>query len=183
MDKDLLCTAQRNLRITDVALRESRCLLADHFEPKYEHPEMDVQFLQRTARSEILEAQDGDHGEHKLFRVFVELGIRWVKRAPKARGRKSLKSEAADTSKSEPDVLARVEATFVAEYEIMKPTGKPALDEFAIYNAPWNVWPYWREYVASQCNRMNLPKATMPLQGLRPRKKSAASSRTDPSDQ
>jgi hypothetical protein len=174
MDKGLLRTAQQNLRITDVALRDSRCLLADRFEPKYEHPEMDCQLLQRTTRSEILEAEDGDHGEHKLFRVFVELGIRWVRRPAKPRARKRAKADAAVTTKTEPEVLARIEATFIAEYEIVEPTEKPALDEFAIYNAPFNVWPFWREYVASQCNRMNLPKATMPLRGFHPRKKSVA---------
>jgi len=167
MDKDLLCAARRNLRIVDVALRESRCRLAEGFEPKYEHPEMDIQFLQRTARSEILEAEDGDHGGHRLFRAFVELGVRWVRRPPKPRGRKGAKVETADTAKSEPDVLARIEATFIAEYEVIKPTEKSALDEFAIYNVPFNVWPFWREYVANQCNRMNLPKLTMPLQGFR----------------
>jgi len=170
MDKGLLRTAQQNLRITDVALRDSRCLLADRFEPKYEHPEMDVQLLQRTTRSEILETEDGGHGEHKLFRVFVELGIRWVRRPAKPRARKRARTDAAVTTKAEPEMLARIEATFIAEYEIAEPTDKPALDEFAIYNAPFNVWPFWREFVASQCSRMNLPKAMMPLQGFRPRK-------------
>lgn len=167
MDKDLLKRAQGALRITDVALRETTCMLKDRFEPKYEHPEMDVQFLQRTARSEVLEIEDGGNAKHKLFRVYVDLGIRWVKRPPKPRVHKRLAKKAVSKVPVEPDVFARIEATFMAEYEMSGPVDKPELSEFAQYNAPFNVWPFWREYVASQANRMNLPKATLPLRGFR----------------
>lgn len=169
MDKDLLQRAQSVLHITDVALRDSACALKDRFDPKYEHPETDVQFLQRTARSEVLEIEDGGHAKHRLFRVYVDLGIRWIKRPPKPRARKSAAKKPATTAPAEPDVLARIEATFMAEYEMKEPVDQPALDEFALYNAPFNVWPFWREYVASQANRMNLPKATMPLNSLAPK--------------
>lgn len=168
MNKELLQAAQQGLRITDVALRQSRCELAERFEPKYEHPAMDAQFMQRTARSQVLEARDGDDAEHKLFQVFVDFGIRWVRRPPKPRGRKRAKADDGK-AKSAPDVLAVIEATFIAEYEMTKALDKEALDEFALYNAPWNLWPYWREYVASQSMRLNLPKVAMPLQCLAPR--------------
>lgn len=163
MDKELLKIAQNGLRIADVALRQSRCELADRFEPKYEHPEMDAQFMQRTARSQVLEAKDSDDGEHKLFQVFVDFGIRWVRHPPKPRGRKRTKN-GVELAKAEPEVLGMIEATFVAEYEMTKTIEKAALDEFALHNVPWNVWPYWREYVASQSMRLNLPKVAMPLQ-------------------
>lgn len=169
MDKELLQIAQDGLRITDVALRQSRCELAERFEPKYEHPEMDMQFMQRTARSQVLAAKDSDDGEHKLFQVFVDFGIRWVRRPPKPRGRKRAKRDV-ELTKVEPDVLGTIEATFIAEYDMTKAVEKPVLDEFALYNTPWNVWPFWREYVASQSMRLNLPKVAMPLQCLAPRK-------------
>lgn len=169
MDKELLQIAQSGLRITDVALRQSRCELAELFEPKYEHPEMEVQFMQRTARSQVLEGRDRDDGEHKLFQVFVAFGVRWVRRPTKSRTRKRAKG-AAEPAKSDSEVLGMIEATFIAEYEMTKMVEKVALDEFALHNAPWNIWPFWREYVASQSNRMNLPKVTMPLQGFRARK-------------
>lgn len=171
IDRDLLKAAQAGLRISDVTLRETRCTLAERFDPKYEHPDMDVQLMQRVVRSEVLKLEDGDHGKHELFRVFVELGTRWVRRPAKPRSRKRAKARDASVSSTvEPDVLARIEATFMAEYEITAPVEQPALDEFAVCNAPFNVWPFWREYAASQANRMNMPKAMMPLQGFRPRK-------------
>lgn len=169
MDKDLLKQAQDALRIADVALRDTTCELKDRFDPKYEHPDLEVQFLERTARSEVLEIEDGGHSKHRLFRVYVDLGIRWIKRPLKLRARKHAGKKVAPTAPVEPDVLARIEATFMAEYEMKGPVDQPALDEFALYNAPFNVWPFWREYVSSQANRMNLPKATMPLNSLRPK--------------
>lgn len=163
MNKDLLRAAQESLQITDVALRQSRCELVDRFEPKYEHCEFDVQFMQRTARSQVLEAKDGDDKEHKLFQVFVDFGIRWVRRPPKVRSGKRAKHHAKPAD-GEIDVLGVIEATFVAEYEMTKAVAQPALDEFALHNAPWHVWPYWREYLSSQSMRLNLPKVTMPVQ-------------------
>lgn len=174
MDKDLLKRAQDALQITDVVLRETGCALKDRFDPKYERPKMDVQFLRRTTRSEVLEVEDDGHATHKLFRVYVELGIRWVKRPPEPRARKRPLKKAAAKAPAELDVLARIEATFMAEYEMKAAVEKAELDEFALYNAPFNVWPFWREYVASQANRMNLPKATMPLRGFQPRKSAAS---------
>lgn len=160
--------AQKGLRITDVALRQSRCELADRFEPKYEHPDMDVQLMQRTARSQVLEARDGDDADHKLFQVFVDFGIRWVRRPPKPRSHKRT-ARPTEKPKAEPEILGVIEATFIAEYEMTKAVEKAALDEFALHNVPWNLWPYWREYVASQSMRLNLPKVAMPLQCLAPK--------------
>jgi len=38
-----------------------------------------------------------------------------------------------------------------------------ALDEFARVNAPFNAWPYWREFVQSAFCRLNLPVSPLPL--------------------
>jgi hypothetical protein len=32
-----------------------------------------------------------------------------------------------------------------------------------LHNASFHLWPFWREYVVSQCNRMNLPKISIPM--------------------
>ena len=159
MDNALLEAAQQGLRVIDVALRDVRASLADGFDPKYDPSPLDVQLMHRVARSDVIEiSNDGE--PHKRFRVFVRLGIRWV-RELKPRKRKARSGEPAS---SDPEVLGRIEATFVAEYDLVEEVSREALDEFAQRNAPWHVWPYWREYVASQCGRMNLPKVAMPMQ-------------------
>ena len=162
MDKALLELARDALRITDVALRRARCEVTDGFDPAHERPEMAVQLMQRALRSEILEPDDGQPGLHRLFRVHVQLGIRWVRSSKKQRTRKSDK-KAADGDGKQPEVLALVEAIFVAEYELRKEVDQACLDQFALHNAPFNIWPFWREYAVSQAQRMNLPRFMMPL--------------------
>lgn len=168
MDRELLQRAQQNLRILDVSLRRSRCVLAEGFDPRHEGSAVDVEYMQHTARSEVLGVMDGNDERHELFRVFVELGVRWVRRPSRALPSGRARAAGAQRSEPEPDVVASIEATYMAEYEMMQATDRSALDEFARCNAPWNVWPFWREYVASHTGRMNLPRLAMPLQGLRP---------------
>ena len=37
-----------------------------------------------------------------------------------------------------------------------------SLKAFALNNASYHIWPFWREYLMSMCNRMNLPKIAVP---------------------
>lgn len=160
MNKDLLRTAQHALRIDDVALRESQTRLADDYEPKYDNGPAEIQYRCATQRSELIELSNEDDQHRKVFRVFVDLGIRWVRPVEPEKD----KVRDGDESKADPSVLARIEATFVAEYVVTEEVLQDALNEFALHNAPWHVWPFWREYVASQCGRMNLTKVAMPMQ-------------------
>lgn len=177
MDKALLELARDALRITDVALRRARCEVTDGFDPAHERPEIAVQLLQRVLRSEILEPDDGQSGLHRLFRVHVQLGIRWVRSDKGQRTRKPDK-KAADGDGKQPEVFALVEAIFVAEYELRTEVDQACLDQFALHNAPFNIWPFWREYVVSQAQRMNLPKFVVPLRPL-PTRSADASKETD----
>lgn len=161
MDTELLKSAQQSLRVTDVALRATHVALADGFEPKYDGNSAEAQFMQRTSRFEVLEQTNGDQ-KRKLFRVFVDLGVRWV-RKPKETDSSERVGEPLEAGQ---DILALIEATFIAEYEMSADVAPDALNEFALHNAPWHIWPYWREYVASQCARLNLAKIALPLQCL-----------------
>jgi hypothetical protein len=59
-------------------------------------------------------------------------------------------------------VRAVISGLMVAEYDMREDPGEDALKEFALRNASYHVWPYWRELLASQCQRMNLPKLVLP---------------------
>lgn len=56
-------------------------------------------------------------------------------------------------------------ARFRALYSIEGPDPlAPAdIEQFAYWNALFNVWPYWREYVSSTVNRAHLGQFTVPL--------------------
>lgn len=138
------------LRIRDVYLHSSRASLEDGFEPKYDSDldRLEAQFKHIVTRSSILELDDGNRTIN-LFRVFVELGARWVVAGGKKNGDEDL------------EVKAYIEGTMVAEYLMLDDPGPETLNQFAMKNASFHIWPYWREYLTSQSVRMNLPMPTV----------------------
>lgn len=140
--------AKDNLKIQDVYLRASNTELVNGFEPKFdsELESLELQFKHIVTHSNILELQQDSENSIKLFRVFVDFGTRWV----------------LPQDKKEPDVKAHIEATMVADYQMAKELDPETLKVFALKNASYHIWPYWREFLSSQCIRMHLPKVTMP---------------------
>lgn len=138
--------AIRNLRIADLYVRDLTCKCSGDFDPKYF--DMEAVFFQTkyvVTRSEVLQ---GDVKE-QIFRVFVEVGAKWSQ-------------DAQQGDKSVID-LAWIEAEYIAEYIISDELEKDCLDEFALKNVSYHVWPYWRELLASQCERMRLPRTLLPM--------------------
>lgn len=158
MDQELLKQAQRRLRIRDVYQVEAHAKAAPGYDPGQgsgdENPAFQTKHLVR--QSIVLEPV-GDEASPDLFRVYIELGVRW-----KSNG---------DASNEEDDLgneesWSEIGATYVAEYEIHQDLEPDALTMFALHNASYHVWPYFREFVASQCQRMNFPKLVMPMMRL-----------------
>lgn len=156
---DELQDAIECLNIRDVYIRSSSAALEDSFEPKYgaELENLEIQFKHVVTQSNVLELEEDKGNSIHLFRVFVELGTRWVFPA----------KEGGD----EPEVMAHIEGVMVAEYQMDKNPGPEALKAFALKNASFHIWPYWREYLSSQCLRMNLPKLVMPAKQFASNKK------------
>ena len=153
-EQQLLQQAIDVLRIHDVYLRSSDARLADGFEPKYDPgiDRLEIQFKHLVAQSSVLNLhEDTDEGAEplQLFRVHVELGSRWVDTETSAEG-------------EEQSVKAEINATMIAEYVMSEDPGPDALKLFALKNASFHIWPYWREYLTMQCLRMNLPKLVLP---------------------
>jgi hypothetical protein len=153
--------AINSLVIHDVYLRNSDTVLSEDFEPKYEdkNTSYNLQFKYFVEKAQVLqvEADDGE-GEQQLVRVFLQLGCRLL-----------AADEGEDTQEDEStddDFLCQVEAQYVAEYLMKEPLEQAAIDEFATENASYHVWPYWREYLSSQCLRLNLPKIILPTKQL-----------------
>ncbi len=72
-----------------------------------------------------------------------------------------------------------IAAAYRAAYRVTSirpPLTEEEIDEFAQFNVPYTVWPYWRELVQSLTVRMGLPPLTLPLlkpfnRGLQPVKR------------
>jgi hypothetical protein len=149
---EALQKAMSCLRIHDIYLYSSSASLKDTFEPKYD-PDLDklvVQYKHIVTRSSVLELKN-DNNTINLYRVFIELGARWVLPV--------MKESAVEVQ----DIKAQIEGIMVAEYLMQKDPGSDALKQFALRNASFHIWPYWREYLAAQCQRMNLPKLVAPI--------------------
>ena len=144
------------LQIRDVLMRASQASLSEDFDPKYDigAQALIIQLKHVVTQSQVLEVEDGEETQ-QIFRVFVDLGARWVEAGSEEQG---------DTGKTVPESLvkAQIEATLIAEYALTDHPEKESLDAFALKNASYHVWPYWREFLSSQSHRMGLPKVVVP---------------------
>ncbi|ART78920.1 preprotein translocase subunit SecB [Oceanisphaera avium] len=131
------------LVIQDVYLKSSKAHCAEGFDPK--STELDsllVQQMHVVHRSELVQIND----DGQLVRIYVRMGTRWV----------------SQIDSEESDIKAHIEADFIAEYQLTAELEQDAIDEFALKNASFHVWPYWREFLSSQCERLRLPRVVLP---------------------
>lgn len=148
--------AINGLQIKDVFLVASASEINADFEPKYIESEeqIAVEYKHVVDRSTTVSFSNGDDTLN-FFRVYVELGARWVST--------SEEDETDSGSGDKVHQLAKIEACFVAEYHMNSEIPKDALEEFALKNASYHIWPYWREYLMNHAMRMNLPKVALPI--------------------
>ena len=145
MDKQALEQAIKACAITDVYLRNSTVRLNDEFDPTVPDQRLDVEYRIETKHREEI-SRDGVN----LLRVYVDAGLRYL--------------PAKKDEDNKAPVLAEIAAQFVAVYLISgeKPQ-EECLNEFAKLNAPYHIWPYWREYAQSLCMRHRLPAVMLPM--------------------
>ena len=140
-----LQAAIEKLQLDDVYLRHSISRCDGDFDPRYtsDFSKLQVQHMHKIRESSIAELT----GDDRLLRIYIELGIRWV--------------EPTDNP-DEPNVLALIEAEFVTSYAFQMPLEQESIDEFSLKNASVHAWPYWREFVSSQAERLRLPRTVLP---------------------
>ena len=154
---DALQLAIDALTIEDVSIRSVTAEMADGYDPKFDPDaeELDVQLKHVVSSFELLDVGNEEQPV-ELLRVFIDLGVRWVRPAASDAG-----DNPDDLSESAKKVAA-IEAVLIADYSMERNPGEAALEQFAQQNASFHVWPYWREFVSNQCLRMNLPKLVLP---------------------
>jgi hypothetical protein len=165
MTNQALERAKRCLQIHDVWIRFANAWIADNYDPIYSHLHSPgVQFKHAVARFTLAELTPANAEQTKqetyLFRVYLDLGMRLVS------GLEDEGKNSSGESNQEASVLAQVDATMVAEYHAAEDPGYEALDAFAAKNVSYHVWPFWREYLVSQCERMRLPRVFIPTMQL-----------------
>ena len=133
------------MQIRDVYLRSVVAHCDGDFDPKYnaDFESLVIQAKHHVRQSMVVELADHEN----ILRVFVELGTRWV-------------DEKSHDEANAVKVL--IEAEFIAEDTMKQMLEKASLDEFSLKNVSYHIWPYWRELLSSQCDRMHLPRAVLP---------------------
>ncbi len=155
MKKELVQEAQKHTAIQDVYIRESHAFIQGDFDPKVSNPALAIQIRFGTEEHTVLNANEND-APQKLLRVRVGAGIRFVD--------SEAEEHDLDEESVKPSVRAEILAEFVADYLVTKEDlSEDVLREFAQHNAPFHVWPYWREYAHSMCGRMRLPEVVLPM--------------------
>lgn len=145
MNSAELQKAKDNLQIQDVYLKGLVARCEGDFDPKYN---ADLESLVVQAKHHVKQSMVVTlDGQDKVLRVFVELGARWI-------------DEKIQDETSSVKVL--IEAEFIAEYTMKEMLEKASIDEFSLKNVSYHVWPYWRELLSSQCDRMQLPRVMLP---------------------
>jgi len=139
------------LHIHDVYLKSSIAQCINGFEPKYYQ---NIEKLQTQTKHLVKEIQIVEINDSELLtRVFIEFGVRFIE------------SDEIAVDGNEP-ICALIEAVFVAEYILDEELGQKCIDEYALNNASVHVWPYWREFLMNQCNKMYLPRLALPTMQL-----------------
>ncbi len=137
------------LQIQDVYLRGLVAHCVEEFDPKYcaDYDSIAIQTKHLVKRAAVLELEN----EGLFLRVSIDLGARWI-----------------DTRDSDGDkaVRALIEAEFIAEYKMTETLEQSCIDEFALKNCSYHVWPYWRELLMTQSQRMHLPRTVLPTMQL-----------------
>lgn len=144
--------AKNGLQFEDVFQTFVSAWVKEGFDPKFDsNDNYGFQLKQGVKQSNLLSIKEA-HQSTEIFRVYIDVGIRLI-------------SETTD------DALAQLEASYCIDYLVtdkLLSSDQNALDEFALKNASYHLWPYWREYVMSQCTRMNLPKMPLPFHFVSP---------------
>jgi hypothetical protein len=77
------------------------------------------------------------------------------------------------SSDDERKELVRFDSEYILVYKLTAEK-KPSTNDIEVFcsmNAVYNVWPYWREFVHTMANKMDLPIPIMPLLKFKPLKR------------
>jgi hypothetical protein len=144
------------LHIANVYMRGMETVVDEEFDIFSAQEELEVRHQLSPISSSLIEYGNTEQPDQKmrLFRVHLRGELLMVRPMN------------GDPHQPEPsDIRLRLVAQYASDYRVTKLGEIPqvALDEFALKNAAFHVWPYWREYIQSTLARMQLPPFSLPM--------------------
>ncbi len=139
---------QDYLQMNDIYLWSTTLEREAEYQPDIHRNKTTIQSRQ-SVEVELLDAvADDDNSPAKLLRALVTLGIRIM---------------FADGDGAEPQPLHTLEATFAAEYILLREIEEKQYKEFCDFNCVHNVWPFWRQHVYETLKKASLPVVAVPF--------------------
>jgi hypothetical protein len=157
MNKEILKLAIDSLQISMVYIRESNITNYNDFDPLISGQQLFGQMKIQTVKHDFKSIEiEGE--KTKFVRFFIDAGMR------------TLAGLAPDKIGDDEELLSKylateITVTYVAEYVITneEKLNEEAIKEFGRFNAPYNIWPFLREYLYSQSGRMSMPASLIPM--------------------
>ncbi len=157
MNKEVLNLACESLEISMVYLRDSSIKNHDDFDPLVPGQQLSGQMKIYSTKHHT-KTLESEGGKSQFICYFIDAGMRYLHSLPP--------DEAGNDEKILSKRLAtEITATYVVEYAITdeEKLSEEAMKEFGMFNAPHNVWPFWREYLYSVSGRMSMPVSLIPM--------------------
>jgi len=163
VSNEKLILAQSALKLRDIYVREVNSSVSKKFVPFLEPNEDEIRFQTRIgtqghmvikAKADDKETTNEEVDRFVDYRVLV--GARFLDPSVSDEEMEN-KDLAADK------IVAEISALYSVLYEIVSEVDKEAIATFGERNAPFHIWPFWREYLQSSCGKMHLPMVLLPL--------------------
>jgi len=157
--------AQNSLEISGILLREHHVMMDKEFAPlpfliQKENPL--IQYMHGVVAIQGLEGETEKKTKEVYYLFKQKFGVRLALPIKANKSKKEPRSE---------KVLFELEAVYDVIYKLKE--GQAVLTQeklapFAQTNAPFHVWPFWREHVASTMQKMGLQPIAVPLYFMSP---------------
>lgn len=147
---DLLEQAKSVLDIEGIELRGTRFELDDELKAGNPDQPFGVQYATNHIGYEIVK-----EGDKHILVINQAFGIRLIDSAPtKGKGKKKVK------------VWLVLEAKYAIRYSLKEGKSMPSKDSLEVFannNAPYNIWPFWREHAHGLMQKAGMNGFIMPL--------------------
>lgn len=156
---NLIKDAARKLDIKSVYISASSFAFHNDFDPLIPNQLLTGQYTINTLRMELKTiSEEETKATHHFLRCYVQAGMRYILGQPTD---EEMKNDELLKTK----IASEISAIYCVEYALKNGSELTSeeSEEFGRVNVPYHVWPYWREYCQSTCNRMNLPVSTIPM--------------------
>ena len=148
-----------HLLFRDAYITETSSSVNENADPKYLSG-LEALELQTAMHVANIETVTIDGVPNTVLRVYINYGARWLSDEVVYFD----DDETIPVEKNENGriINAVIEAKFIAEYILTEMVSEEEISVFSRDYVPLEIWPYWREYLGSQCTRMHLNGVKMP---------------------